>query len=84
MLEYVTCSEPNYGVPYKFYLGDGDCKGFETVCTEQPYGPDYEIQKNGVRWSCAEADGHTASHIQTKKTVKKFCLTIKQLEAGAV
>lgn len=38
-------SEPNYGIRYKYYLGDGDCKGFETVNQLKPYGPDFEIEK---------------------------------------
>lgn len=38
-------SEEKYGVRYKYYLGDGDCKGFETVRAQQPYGPGFEIEK---------------------------------------
>lgn len=38
-------SETNYGIRYKFYLGDGDCKGFDTVNQLKPYGPDFEIEK---------------------------------------
>lgn len=38
-------SQENYGIRYKNYLGDGDCKGFETVCAQQPYGPDFKIEK---------------------------------------
>lgn len=38
-------SEANYGVRYKHYLGDGDCKGYDTVCAQQVYGPDFKIEK---------------------------------------
>lgn len=38
-------SETNYGIRYKYYLGDGDCKGFDTVNQLKPYGPDFEIEK---------------------------------------
>ncbi|XP_054256863.1 uncharacterized protein LOC129003739 [Macrosteles quadrilineatus] len=32
-------------VRYKYYLGDGDCKGFSTVVESQPYGPTFNIEK---------------------------------------
>lgn len=38
-------SKMNYDVRYKYYLGDGDCKGYDTVCAQQPYGPDFQIEK---------------------------------------
>jgi hypothetical protein len=38
-------SKVNYDVRYKYYLGDGDCKGYDTVCALQPYGPDFKIEK---------------------------------------
>lgn len=38
-------SQENYGIRYTNHLGDVDCKGFETVCDQQPYGPDFKIEK---------------------------------------
>lgn len=32
-------------VRYKYYLGDGDCKGFSTVVESQLYGPTFKIEK---------------------------------------
>lgn len=38
-------SEDNYGIRYKYYLGDGDSKGFHVITTEKPYGDNFEVEK---------------------------------------
>lgn len=38
-------SQEMYDIRYKYYLGDGDCKGFDTVCENKPYGPDFKVEK---------------------------------------
>lgn len=38
-------SEATRNVRYKYYLGDGDSKGFQNVVDSKPYGPEFEIQK---------------------------------------
>lgn len=38
-------SQEMHGIRYKHYLGDGDCKGFDTVCEDKPYGPEFKVEK---------------------------------------
>lgn len=38
-------SEPTRQVRYKYYLGDGDLKGFQTVASSKPYGDGFQIEK---------------------------------------
>lgn len=35
----------NYSIRYKYYLGDGDSKGFSLVSAERPYGDDLLVEK---------------------------------------
>lgn len=37
-------SQENYGIRYKYYLGDGDSKGFGVIDSEKPYGNDLQVQ----------------------------------------
>lgn len=58
-------SEDNYGIRYKYYLGDGDCKGFDIICSEKPYGDDFEVEK-------LECVGHVQKRMGTRlRTFKK-------------
>lgn len=69
-------SVENYGIRY---LGDGDCKGFESVSADQAYGPDFQIQK-------LECLGHVQKRMGTRlsKTIpKRFQLMAILLVAGA-
>ena len=47
------------GVRYTRYLGDGDCKAFQTVVNEKPYGPDIQINK-------LECIGHVQKRMGTR------------------
>lgn len=38
-------SEPTRKVRYKYYLGDGDSKGFQSVTSSKPYGDGFQIEK---------------------------------------
>lgn len=38
-------SETTRNVRYKYYLGDGDSKGFQSVVEPQLYGNDFMIEK---------------------------------------
>lgn len=38
-------SEATRNVKYKYYLGDGDSKGFASVVESKPYGPNFTIEK---------------------------------------
>lgn len=38
-------SQENYGICYKYYLGDGNSKGFGVIGSENPYGNDLQVQK---------------------------------------
>lgn len=38
-------SEATRNVRYKYYLGDGDSKGFQSVVSSEPYGKDFVIEK---------------------------------------
>lgn len=38
-------SEPTRKVRYKYYLGDGDSKGFQSVTSSKPYGDGFKIEK---------------------------------------
>lgn len=40
-----TRSEATSNVRYKYYLGDGDSKGFQSVVSSEPYGKDFVIEK---------------------------------------
>lgn len=52
-------SVPLHGVKYADYLGDGDSKGYLSVCESQPYGPDYFIDK-------VECIGHVQKRMGTR------------------
>lgn len=52
-------SKLNYDVRYAYYLGDGDCKGYDTVCADQPYGPNFKIEK-------MECVGHIQKRMGTR------------------
>lgn len=45
MTEMFRRSEKNYGVKYKYYIGDGDSKTYTGVIQSQPYGKDFIIHK---------------------------------------
>lgn len=49
----------NYGIRYEHYIGDGNCKGFETACAEKLYGADFEIKK-------MECVGHVHKRMGTR------------------
>ncbi|XP_069690036.1 uncharacterized protein [Periplaneta americana] len=55
------------GVRYTRYLGDGDCKAFQTVVKEEPYGPKCKIQK-------LECIGHVQKRMGSRlmKLVKEY------------
>lgn len=38
-------SEATRNVRYKYYMGDGDSKGFQSVVSSEPYGKDFRIEK---------------------------------------
>lgn len=52
-------SQLNYGIRYEYCLGDGACKGFETVSNAKPYGPNLEIKK-------MECEGHVQKLMGTR------------------
>lgn len=47
------------GVVYKYFLGDGDCKSFNKIEENQPYGPTVEVEK-------LECINHFAKRFKTK------------------
>lgn len=56
--EILNRSEPNYGVRYKYYLGDGDFSAFGTVLKSRPYGDNCDCDwKNGVLWARSDSFG---------------------------
>lgn len=68
-------SEEKYGIRYKYYLGDGDCKGYDTVSTQQPYGPDFVIEK-------MECVGHVQKRMGKRLRTYKFKNSKKILSDG--
>lgn len=45
VLEMFRRSQALHNVRYKYYLGDGDSKGYESVVAAKPYGSEFEIKK---------------------------------------
>lgn len=68
-------SVENYGIRYKHYLGDGDCKGFESVSADQPYGPNFQIQQ-------FECVGHEQKRMGTRLGVHQQKNSKKVLTDG--
>lgn len=44
-----------YGVRYKFYLGDGDLKAYDAVVKDKPFGEDFTIVKRECVGHCRSA-----------------------------
>lgn len=58
-------SEATRKVRYKYYLGDGDSKGFQSVVESQPYGTNFKIEK-------LECVGHVQKRIGGRlRTLRK-------------
>lgn len=58
-------SDLNYGIPYKLYLGNDDCKGFETICTEQLYGLKKVVYVGHVQRRMGTGLGYTTTQSYT-------------------
>ncbi|XP_036138809.1 uncharacterized protein LOC118644394 [Monomorium pharaonis] len=57
--------EDEYGVKYKYYIGDGDSKTFKTILDEKPYGEGFQVIKK-------KYVGHVQRKIDTRlRNVKK-------------
>lgn len=74
-------SEASRGVRYKFYMGDGDSKGFDQVVASKPYGDGFEIKK-------LECVGHVQKRIggrlrQLRRDYKKVKLRDGKRLCGA-
>lgn len=73
-------SQENYRISFKYYLGDGDSKGFGVIDSEKPYGNDLEVQK-------LECVGHVKKRMGSRlrafrqKTPSLNCLMEKLLVA---
>lgn len=48
-----------YGVRYKYYIGDGDTKSYKGVVESKPYGDNFEVQKR-------ECIGHVQKRMGTR------------------
>lgn len=68
-------SVPQYGVRYKFYLGDGDFKAYNAVVKEKPYGDEFTIVKR-------ECVGHVQKRMGTRLRTLKMKSNKKLLSDG--
>lgn len=63
--EMFRASEETYQIRYKYFLGDGDSAPFPTVVANQPYGPDFIVEKR-------ECVGHVQKRTGTRlRNLKK-------------
>ena len=68
-------SEPNYGVRYTTFVGDGDSASHSTILGERPYGPDVIIEKK-------ECVGHVQKRLGTRLRKLKSKLGTRKLKDG--
>lgn len=68
-------SVSQYGVRYKFYLGDGDSKAYDAVVKDKPYGEDFTIVKR-------ECVGHVQKRMGTRLRTLKMKSNKKKLSDG--
>lgn len=74
-LEIFRRSEPDFGIRYKYYLGDGDSSAFSSVVKSRPYGDQYTIEK-------MECCGHVQKRMGTRLRKLKLKLGKTVLSDG--
>lgn len=68
-------SVPRYNVRYKYYLGDGDSKGFKTIEELKPYGNEFVVEK-------LECIGHVQKRMGARLRRLKQTLGSSKLSDG--
>ena len=70
-----TRSEEKYNLRYVTFIGDGDCKGYQAVANNSPYGAECEVEKE-------ECVGHVQKRVGTRLRDLKKRLGTKKLTDG--
>lgn len=73
-------SQENYGIRYKYYLGDGDSKGFGVMTVKSHLGMIFKC-KSWSAWGTFKKEWARASDLSDKKIPSLNCLMEKLLVA---